>query len=207
MKKVFSIVLLVLFMVLMFTSTGYSGNYYGDYFVAKDFSKKENPNSHDMSVGMSTSKPQIQSNNDGCAGPYNYELLNREPDMVLNEMWENGRKFCKFHANDGIDYFETMLIEPVLVLWTLEEMYNRVRTNDPVKNKKLKAYFANEIAKQKMVLNLADGQFRQLEINFRPGRYQLWMDTLSKFRHAWKTNKRTRLEMDKIIEELLEKVK
>jgi len=202
MKK--SIVLLVLFMVLMFTSTGYSGNYYGDYFVAKDFSKKENPNSHDMSI--STSTPQVQSNK-GCAGPYNYELLNREPDMVLNEMWENGKAFCKFHANDGIDYFETMLLEQVIMLWTLEEMYNRVRTNDPVKNKKLKAYFANEIAKQKMVLNLADGQFRQLEINYRPGRYQLWMDTISKYRHAWKTNKRTRLEMDKIIGGLLEKVK
>lgn len=190
MFKKFSIVLLVL---LMWVSVGYSRDYI-------DREKNLNPNSHDMSVGMSTSKPQVQSNNGGCAGPYNYELLNREPDMVLNEMWDNGGRICKFHANDGIDYFETMLIEQVIILWMYEEFYNSNRTNDPVKRKKVKTYFANEIAKQKMILNLADSQFRQLEINFRPGRYQLWMDTLSKFRHAWKTNKRTRLEMNNLIE-------
>ena len=189
MKK--SIVLLVVTMLLMWTGLGYSQN----EFNSSPNGIKGYPNSYNMS----TSTPQVQSNK-GCAGPYNYELLNREPDMVLNEMWDNGGRICKFHANDGIDYFETMLIEQVIILWMYEEFYNSNRTNDPVKRKKVKTYFANEIAKQKMILNLADSQFRQLEINFRPGRYQLWMDTLSKFRHAWKTNKRTRLEMNNLIE-------
>ena len=90
-----------------------------------------------MSVGTNTppvtQSPNIQNSNNGaCAGPFDYELLNREPNMVLNEMWDNGQTFCKVHANDGIAYFEMTLIEQVCILWTWEELYNRAKPRDPL---------------------------------------------------------------------------
>lgn len=186
MFKKFSIVLLVL---LMWVSIGYGGNYYGDDFVAKEFGNKGNSSVHDMSIV--TPPPHVQSNK-SCAGPFDYEILNREPNMVLNEFFENGKTFCKVHADDGIAYFEMVLLEQVIVLWTAEEMRDRIHHKDPVKNRKLQQFLSGEVAKQKMILNLMDGQFRQIEINYRPGRYQLWVNTVLKYKQLWKTNKNAR---------------
>ena len=196
MFKKFSIVLLVL---LMWTSVGYGGNYYGDYFVAKEFGNKGNSSGQDMSI--ETPSPQGQSNKN-CAGPFDYEILNREPNMVLNEFFENGKTFCKVHANDGIAYFEMVLLEQVIILWTAEELYDRIHHKDPVMNRNMKQVLSTEIAKQKMILNLMDGQFRQIEINYRPGRYQLWVNTVLKYKQLWKTNKNARYFVNTSIRDL-----
>lgn len=52
-----------------------------------------------------------------------------------------------------------------------------------------------------------DEQFRKLEMDTRTGRYQLWMNTISKYRQAWKTNKRTRHEMDMMVKKFMAQTK
>ena len=102
MFKKFSIVLLVL---LMWVSVGYGGNYYGDYFVAKEFGNKGNSSGQDMSI--ETPSPQGQSNKN-CAGPFDYEILNREPiDVQPTIRLKSHKNFYDYTIDDfeitGID--------------------------------------------------------------------------------------------------------
>lgn len=172
--------LLVLSIVFMFASVGFSEH----DFVEKDFSKKENQNSHDMSAGMSTSKPQVQSNNGACIGPYSYEQLNQNTQSIIDEWAElNGAtKFCD-HTIEGVEFKVVPYLFDITLNEDLRDLLGKV-SNDPQKNAKLKMYFNGEIMKYQMFMRVMNSTLQKTDRR----RYYMWLDSQQKVKRALRAN-------------------
>jgi hypothetical protein len=181
MIKRLSIVLLVL---LMWVSVGYSRDLI-------DREKNLNPNSHDMSVGMSTSKPQVQSNNGGCVGPYDYEQLNQDTQRIMNEYSDSNQPFC-----EATIYGVEFKVVPAIVMITMfEDVRDRGNfTRDPQKNAKVKMIINAEIMKYQMMVRVVDYNLQQTDRR----RYYMWLDSQQKVKRALRNNVNFRKIVNKV---------